>query len=128
MNIAVVGASNNPDKYGYTIVRHLLADGHTVYPVNPKEKIILGSPCYRKVGDIESNVDIVDIVVPPKITLKVLRHVRSLGRMNVWIQPGAESRDVISYLERHSDDFGIITYNQCIMTSLDRVYPNAVTA
>lgn len=122
MNIAVVGASNNAEKYGNIIVRHLLQEGHTVFPVNPKEQAIAGVPCYRKVGDITANIDIVDIVVPPEVTLKVLRHIRNVGRLNVWVQPGAESDAVIDYLERHSNDFGIITYNQCIMTSLDRVY------
>lgn len=125
MNIAVVGASNNSEKYGNRIVRHLVEEGHTVFPVNPKEKIILNLPCYRKVGDIEATVDIVDIVVPPEVTLKVLRYLKTLGRVNVWIQPGAESDEVIQYLEKYSDQFGIITYNQCIMTSLDRVYPHA---
>ena len=125
MNIAVVGASNNPEKYGNRIVRHLVSEGHTVFPVNPKEKTILGLPCYHKIADIESTIDVVDIVVPPEITMKVLRHARTLDKVNIWIQPGAESRDVISYLERHSKEFGIITYNQCIMTSLDRVYAAA---
>lgn len=123
MNIAVVGASNNSEKYGNHIVRHLVEEGHTVFPVNPKEKTILNLPCYRKVGDIETTVDIVDIVVPPEVTIKVLRYLKTLGRVNVWIQPGAESDEVIAYLEEYSNQFGIITYNQCIMTSLERVYP-----
>ncbi|MBI4090502.1 MAG: CoA-binding protein [Candidatus Komeilibacteria bacterium] len=125
MNIAVVGASNNAEKYGNRIVRHLVEEGHAVFPVNPKEKIILNLPSYRKVGDIETAIDIVDIVVPPEVTMKVLRYLKTLGRINVWIQPGAESDEVIAYLEKYSNQFGIITYNQCIMTSLDRVYPQA---
>ncbi len=46
MNIAVVGASNNPQKYGNEIVQHLVREGHTVFPVNPKVKTFLGIPCY----------------------------------------------------------------------------------
>ncbi|MBI4128971.1 MAG: CoA-binding protein [Parcubacteria group bacterium] len=123
MNIVVVGASNNPKKYGHKIVRNLVEDGHTVYPVNPKERAILGLPTYRKVGDIERSIDIVNIVVPPEATLHVLRHIRSLGgRTNVWLQPGASSPEVLRYLEKHSGDFGIVTYDQCIETSLDRLY------
>ena len=34
--IAVVGASNDPEKYGNIIVRNLAAKGYTVLPVNPR--------------------------------------------------------------------------------------------
>lgn len=122
MNIAIVGASNNPEKYGNIILLHLRNDGHTVFPVNPKEKIVAGLPAYRKVGDIEAKIDVVDIVVPPKITMKVLRHMRHFGQMDIWIQPGAGSDEVRKYLDRHSKEFGRVTYEECIMTALDRVY------
>ncbi len=122
MNIAVVGASNDPEKFGNRIVLHLVREGHTVFPVNPKEKTIVNIPCYRKVKDIPSPVDVVDIVVPPKITLKVLRHLITMGGLDIWIQPGAGSPEVKSYLERHSSDFGMITYEECIMTAMDQVY------
>jgi predicted CoA-binding protein len=122
MNIALVGASNNPEKFGNRILLHLVREGHMVFPVNPKEKTILGIPCYRKVKDIPSPIDIVDIVVPPKITLKVLRHLNTLGGLDIWIQPGAGSPDVLAYLERHGRDFGKVTYEECIMTSLEHVY------
>ncbi|OGY91806.1 MAG: hypothetical protein A3B31_03535 [Candidatus Komeilibacteria bacterium RIFCSPLOWO2_01_FULL_53_11] len=123
MKIAVVGASNNIEKYGNRIVRHLLGDGHDVCPVNPHEDIILGQPVYKKISDVPGKIDIVDIVVPPDATLKILKELRSLHGVNVWIQPGAESDAVIAYLEKHSRDFGRIIYNQCIMTSLEREYP-----
>ena len=38
--IAVVGASNDPAKYGNVIVRNLHGKGYAVLPVNPKEREI----------------------------------------------------------------------------------------
>ncbi len=122
MKIAVVGASNNPEKYGNRIVRHLLNDGHTVFPVNLREKIIFGLPAYARVADIESPIDIVDIVLPPEKTLAVLKQLRRVNKFDVWIQPGAESDEVIGFLQANAKDFGRATYNMCIMTSLDRIY------
>ena len=40
--IAVVGASNNPEKYGHKIVLNLKGKGYTVLPVNP-----IGQPPHR---------------------------------------------------------------------------------
>ncbi len=57
--------------------------------------------------------------------MKVLRHIASIGGVNVWLQPGAESPEVLNYLDRHGRDFGVVTYDDCIMTSLERVYKNA---
>ena len=45
--IAVVGASNDPAKYGNIIVRYLAAKGYTVLPVNPRQSEIAGLPAFR---------------------------------------------------------------------------------
>ena len=44
--IAVLGASNNPEKYGNVIVRDLDRKGYTVLPINPKEPEIAGLTAY----------------------------------------------------------------------------------
>lgn len=120
MRIAVVGASNNPEKYGYRIVRHLLDEGHVVFPVNLREKVILGQPAYKHIKEIGQAVDIVDVVTPPIQTIKVVHQIQKyMPGVWIWIQPGAESEEVIQHLEKHSKDFGKITYNACIMTSLE---------
>ena|SRR3989338_2898871 len=122
MNIAVVGASNNAQKYGYRIVKHLIEEGHTIFPVNLKEKTILGLPVFKHLRDIDRKIDIVDVVVPPAATLKIIHEARLLGyKIHLWIQPGAESDRIIRHLNKHSKDFASVTHSMCIMTSLDRV-------
>jgi len=122
MNIAVVGASNNPQKYGYRIVKSLLEDGHRVFPVNLKETVILGQPVYKTLADIDHALDIVDIVVPPEVTMSILEQARDLGHRNVWVQPGAENDQVVDFLKQHARDFERYVYNDCIMTSLNRYF------
>ena len=43
--------------------------------------------------------DIVNIVVPPDQTYLVLERSRELGLTRVWVQPGAEDRRVLEYLD-----------------------------
>lgn len=67
--VAVVGASANPDKPGYTLLKNLIDsfDG-PVYPVNPKQDEILGIECYSSVSEIPEAIDLVSILVPaPRI-------------------------------------------------------------
>ncbi len=70
--IAVVGASNDPAKYGNIIVRNLAAKGYTVLPVNPREAEIAGLPAFPNLAAVPGPIHIVDVVTPPGVTMKVL--------------------------------------------------------
>ncbi|MBW1806845.1 MAG: acetate--CoA ligase family protein [Deltaproteobacteria bacterium] len=65
-SVAVVGASRTETKRGYQAIKILLDEKFEgcIYPVNPKEKSILGIKCYEKVSDIEDPVEIVLITTP----------------------------------------------------------------
>ncbi|MFW0862105.1 MAG: CoA-binding protein [Candidatus Komeilibacteria bacterium] len=104
-NIAVVGASANPDKFGNKIVANLKARGFNVYPVNPKSEIILGLRTYNGIEELPREVELLDIVTPPLITLKILQAAKELGFNKVWIQPGAESEEVLEYLKKNNFDY-----------------------
>ncbi len=97
IRIAVVGASNDPQKYGNVIVNKLKSRGYTVLPVNPREKTIAGLPVHRSLSDIEGTVDIVDVVTPPPVTRGVLEEAARLGLPMVWLQDGSFDEDVLAY-------------------------------
>ena len=65
-SVAVVGASRNQTKRGYQALRTLQEDGFegAIYPVNPREKSVMGMKCYANVSDIEGPVDLVLITTP----------------------------------------------------------------
>ncbi len=65
-SVAVVGASRQPTKRGYQAIRTLQEEkfAGTIYPVNPKEKNILGLPCYPSVSAIPGPVDLALITTP----------------------------------------------------------------
>jgi len=74
-SVAIIGASSTPDKWGNILLKNLLSDGFKghVYPVNPKEKTILGTVCYPSVLDIPDPVDMALIAVPRSHALSVAR-------------------------------------------------------
>ena len=59
--IAVIGCSPNPDRDSHQIAALLKARGHTVIPVNPNCREILGQRCYASLSDIPEPVDMVDV-------------------------------------------------------------------
>ncbi len=73
-SVAVVGASRNPTKRGYQAIKILLDEhyGGRIYPVNPKEKSVLGLACYPQVSDIPDPVDLALITTPARTIPAIL--------------------------------------------------------
>ena len=73
-SVAIVGASKNETKRGYQTIRTLLDEKYEgkIYPVNPREKSILGFKCYKKVSDIKGPVDVALVATPARSLPAVL--------------------------------------------------------
>ena len=99
--IAVIGVSNNHEKWGYKVYRSLKNSGFKVYPVNPKHEKIDSDRCYPDLRSIPEKIDEVITVVPPKITENVVKRCKELGIGKVWMQPGSESEDAIRFCEEN---------------------------
>ncbi len=110
--VAVVGATDNPSKFGYVIYRDLKRKGFTLFPVNPKRAIVDGDRAFPSLAALPNPPSIVNIVVPPKITLRILEQCQELGLQNIWLQPGAESPEAMSFLQ--GKEFNYLA-NACIM-------------
>lgn len=100
-SIAVVGAGDDPAKWGGRIYRNLKAKGFRVLAVNPRRTVVDGDPCYPSVSQLPEDPTIVDIVVPPPVTSEVLRQCLDRGLRRVWVQPGAEDDEVLAFLAAH---------------------------
>ena len=109
---AVVGASNNKEKYGHIVMKDLMDGGYRVVPINPKESEVLGLKVYASLGEYKENIDVAVFVVPPAVTEKIVDEVVSLGIKNVWMQPGSESEKAIKKCEENRISY---IQNACIM-------------
>lgn len=119
---AVVGASNDRSKYGNRIYRDLRAAGYRVYPVNPSLDEVEGDRCYPSVGDLPEQPAVADIVVPSRVGMKIADQVADAGIPIFWLQPGAESDELIA----HASDLGLnVIYDACAMVEKRRWEPTA---
>ncbi len=112
--IAIVGATDNPSKYGHVIYRDLKQKGFPVYPVNPNRSTVDGDKAFKRLDDLPQRPTIASIVVPPEVTSDILQQCLDSGLMNVWLQPGAESPSVITFLQQHNFNY---LANACIMVA-----------
>jgi acetyl coenzyme A synthetase (ADP forming)-like protein len=74
-SVAIIGASKSKTKRGYQAIKTLKSDGYegAIYPVNPKEDIILGLKCYQDITQIQGDVDIALITTPARTIPAILR-------------------------------------------------------
>ena len=111
--IALIGASNDPTKFGNQIYRNLRNKGYNIIPINPKEKKIEGDRAYASIDMMDRLPDIVNFVVPPQIAIKVAQKAIDLGITHLWFQPGSESDELEELLRKNHGIKYLI--NSCIM-------------
>lgn len=95
-NIAILGASNDRSKFGNKAVRAFVRQGWTVFPVNPRESNIEGIAVYARLADIPAKLDRISVYLPPAVTLKLLPEIAAKGCDECWLNPGAESPEVLA--------------------------------
>jgi acetate---CoA ligase (ADP-forming) len=73
-SVAIVGASKNETKRGYQAIRTLIDEQYEgyIYPVNPREKSVLGFKCYGSISEIDGDVDMALITTPASTIPAVL--------------------------------------------------------
>jgi uncharacterized protein len=94
--VAVIGASNNRRKFGNRALRAYRDQGYTVVPINPHETEVEGLRSYGSILDVPGPVDMASFYVPPDVGEKVIAEVAEKGVAEVWLNPGAESDDLIA--------------------------------
>ncbi len=94
-SIAIIGASNDRNKFGNKAVRAYNHKGWTVFPVNPHEKRIEHMPAYRSVADIDVVPNFASVYLPPAVTLAVLDEVAAKGIKSIYLNPGSYDGAVV---------------------------------
>ena len=86
--IAIVGASSNPDRDSYKVMKFLIDYEYQIYPVNPNETNILGRKCYPDLESIEEKIDMVDVFRAEKFVLDISKVAIKIGAKILWTQEG----------------------------------------
>ena len=114
MNVAVIGASNDPEKVSYQAVMLLKEKGHTVFPVHNMILEIEGMKVYPSIRDIRSPVDTASLYVTKEISSHLAEDIFSKKPRRIIFNPGAENHD----LESKAAAKGIKTLNACTLVML----------
>jgi predicted CoA-binding protein len=109
--IAVVGATDRRERWGYKIWKYLRERGHDVVAVNPGVAEIDGEPVWKRLEDVPRPalgappVEGIDLVVNPRVGIEIARSAAELGVPIIFAQPGAESPEIESFCREHGLDY-----------------------
>ena len=115
MNVAVIGASDNPERYSYKAVKLLTQKGHQVFPVHRRIKSIDGEPVYEYIGDIKEPVDTVTLYVGADISSQLADEILAKKPSRIIFNPGAENPELMN----KAAGAGVKTVNACTLVMLN---------
>lgn len=93
--IALVGASDRPNRPSYGVMRFLQNRGFRVYPVNPQitGEHVHGEYVWRELAQIGEPIDMVDIFRRPEAAGEAVDQAIAVGAKSVWMQIGVINED-----------------------------------
>ena len=96
--IALVGASSNPNRDSYKVMKFLQDFGFEVFPVNPKlvSTKILGKECYPSLDSIEQPIDMVDVFRAVEYIPGIVNEAIKIKAKILWTQEGLYSEEAES--------------------------------
>ncbi len=88
--IALLGASDRPDRASYGVMKFLQDQGYRVIPVNPRitGEHVHGEFVWRELDQIGEPIDIVDIFMKSETVGPIVDEAIAIGAKAVWMQLG----------------------------------------
>ncbi|MCG8561573.1 MAG: CoA-binding protein [Hyphomicrobiales bacterium] len=119
--IAMVGASADPTKFSYGVLRVLSETGYDMIPVNPKQAgaEIRGLPVYESLSAIDRPVDMVQMFRSPDAAPEVAQEAIDIGAKVLWMQLGVRNEEAA----RLAEEAGLkVVMNRCPKIELFRPF------
>lgn len=120
-SIAVVGASDDPVRASYFVMKYLKEKGFRIIPVNPKLAggTILGEPVHASLTDLPEPADMVDIFRNPAAAAGVTDEAIAHGAKVVWMQLGVRNDEAA----RRAEAAGLtVVMNRCPKMEYQRLF------
>lgn len=112
--VAILGASDKPDRFAYKAFQMLKKYGHKPIPVGKNLKTLEGHTVYEKLIDLPDTVDTLTIYVRPEISSSMQDEILKFKPRRVIFNPGTENSELIQQLEKA----GIHTVQACTLVLL----------
>jgi len=116
--IAVVGLSPKPFRDSHRVARYMQEHGYEVFPVYPREDVILGRPVLRRVEDIPGGVDLVNVFRRTEELAPVFEDALAAHAPAIWTQ--YDCVDAVS--ARRAREKGVlVVMDRCLMVEHARL-------
>ncbi len=101
-NIAMVGASDRPDRPSHGVMKFLQSHGYRVFPVNPQitGEHVHGEFVWRELAQIGEPIDIVDIFRRSEAAGEAVDEAIAVGAKAVWLQLGIVNEEAAQRAEQ----------------------------
>lgn len=119
--IAMIGASPDPTKFSYGVLRVLHEQGYNMKPINPKPGVdeIRGLKVYDSLADVDEPIDMVDVFRASHALKGIAREAIDVGAKTLWAQIGVFDEDAAEMCE----DAGMrVVMNRCPKIELFRPF------
>ncbi len=142
-SLALIGASNDPRKWGFRILGNILLGGYQgrVYPINPTKEEILGKKVYKSLADVPESPDLAVIVVPPPAIVEAVKDcinkgikaavVITAGFAEIGERGAALQAEMVAEAQKGGlrligpNCFGLVSPYQKLYSQMPPVYPPA---
>lgn len=114
MNVAILGASNKPERYSHQAVVLLAQNGHAVFPIHPALSEIDGHRVFQKLADVPAPLHTVTMYVSPALSTGMAEAILAANPVRVVFNPGTENPE----LEATLADAGIAVVRACTLVLL----------
>ena len=119
--IAMVGASPDPTKFSYGVLRVLHEQGFKMYPINPKPEVeeIRGIRVYSSLAEIDEPVDMVEVFRRSEALYGIAQEAIDIGAKTLWAQIGVYDEKAAKLAE----EAGLrVVMDRCVKIELFRPF------
>jgi predicted CoA-binding protein len=92
-NVAIIGASDKPERYAYKAMKLLIEYGHNVFLVSPSHQEINGMTVYSSITEINEKIDTVTLYISDRLqNADVQEGILNATPKRVIFNPGTENK------------------------------------
>lgn len=102
--VAILGASENAERYSNKAFHMLKQYGHHPVPVSPKMKVLEGLPVFASLSAITQPIDTLTMYVGPERSKSLAEEIIKLNPKRVIFNPGSENPELQKTLEENDID------------------------